>query len=332
MTNTDTQWTTRFPGLSATTFVANSVDLANYTRTESPINDGMLGAIGRAMIYENDVQESFYDRFMQSPLTYGDSVMSARFSEVASRAYDPLAADTALFNATRPSMVSNIAKQNFSRQIAVEIHEAKIKQFMQTPEMIGDVRSAIMASSMVAYRDDMWVAGKEFFSGSVRSAKDAQQYIMTASPGDAEFADEMNEVLWDFAQNKFGYKSTGYNASGFNTKSNSVSIAMKKSAEYPAFKKLYSETFNPSFIRVTQSIDYVDDFATPAGKKSGAGELLAMVVDNRAFKITPMPDTLVTESFRNPARRSTSFFTTYEYAFQHDPFFNVAYIFAPSGA
>ena len=54
-----------------------------------------------------------------------------------------------------------------------------------------------------------------------------------------------------------------------------------------------------------------------------------MVVDDRAFKITPMPETMTTEAFRNPARKSTAYFTTYEYAFQQDPFFNVAYIFAP---
>ena len=102
---------------------------------------------------------------------------------------------------------------------------------------------------------------------------------------------------------------------------------MKKDVEYPAFKKLYSETFNPEFIKIAPTIDYVDDFATPAGMPNTAKGLIGMVVDTRAFDITPMPDTLTTEAFRNPARKSTSFFTTYEYAFAKSPFFNVAYIF-----
>ena len=149
------------------------------------------------------------------------------------------------------------------------------------------------------------------------------------STTDNKFGAELTELLWKISQKDFGYKSTQYNASGYNTKSDSISIALKKDVEYPTFKKMLSETFNPELLRITSTIDYVDDFATPAGAPSGAGELIGMVVDNRAFKITPMPDTLTTEAFRNPVRKSTAYFTTYEYAFQHDPFFNVAYIFAP---
>ena len=140
----------------------------------------------------------------------------------------------------------------------------------------------------------------------------------------------MVETLWDYTENKFAYKSTLYNPSGFNTKSSDIHIALKKEVEYPAFKKLYSETFNPEFIKIAPTIDYVDDFATPAGLPAGADELIGMIVDTRAFSITPMPDTLTTEAFRNPVRKSTSYFTTYEYAFQKDPFFNIAYIYTHS--
>ena len=184
-----------------------------------------------------------------------------------------------------------------------------------------------MAASNACYRDDMWVAAKAYFSGSVSGALSGQLKTMNANPNESGFADEMIETLWDFSQNKFAYKSTSYNPAGFNTKSTNVHIVLKKNAEFPAFKKFYAETFNPEFLRITPTIDYVDDFATPAGAPSGAGDLLGMVVDDRAFAITPMPDTLTTEAFRNPVRKSTSYFTTYEYAFQKDPFFNIAYIF-----
>lgn len=327
MTNTDTQFAARFPGITAAAFNANQSDLANWTPTSSLINTGMLSDIGRATVYAPDIQESFFDRFMRAPLTRGDAAMSARFAEVGSRAYDPLAPDTALFNGSRPGMISNVARKNLSRQIAVEINDYMMKQFAQTPEMIGDAMAAIMATSNVAYRDDMWVAAKEYFSGSTRSALAGQLYTLTANPGESGFADEMVETLWDFSQNKFGYKSALYNPAGYNTKSNKAHIVLKKSAEFPAFKKLYASTFNPEFLRVDQTIDYVDDFATPAGAPAGAGELIGMIVDSRAWAITPMPDTLTTEAFRNPARKSTAYFTTYEYAFQVDPFFNIAYIF-----
>lgn len=327
MTNTDTQFAARFPGILPATFNGNQADLANYQPTTSPINTGMLSDIGRATIYAPDIQESFFDRFMRAPLTRGDSAMSARFEEVVSRQYDPNAPDTDLFNAQKPGMLSNVAKKNLSRQIPVEVHDYLLKQLTQTPEMIGDVMAAIMATSNVCYRDDMWVAAKEFFSGSERGAQSGQEYIMTANPTEAGFADEMVETLWGFSQNKFGYKSTLYNPSGYNTKSNQVHIVMRKDAEFPAFKKLYAETFNPEFLRVDETIDYVDDFATVAGAPVGAADLLAMVVDSRAWAITPMPDTLSTEAFRNPARKATAYFTTYEYAFQADPFFNVAYIY-----
>lgn len=257
--------------------------------------------------------------------------MSARFSEVTSRAYNPKAPDTDLFNGTYATMTSNVATKNFSRQIATEVNDYVLKQFTQTEEMIGDAMAAIMASSNVAYKDDMWVASKEYFSGSTRSAKTTQMHTMTnaVSTTNNAFGAELTELLWKISQKDFGYKSTQYNSAGYNTKSDSISIALKKDVEYPAFKKMLSETFNPELLRITSTIDYVDDFATPAGAPSGAGELIGMVVDNRAFKITPMPDTLTTEAFRNPVRKSTAYFTTYEYAFQHDPFFNVAYIFAP---
>ena len=331
MTSTDTAFGARFPDMTATTFVANQKALADWTPTASPINTDMLSDIARAYIYAPDTQENFYARFMASPLTRGDSVMSARCSEVTSRVYNPKAPDTDLFNGDYATMISNVAKKNLSRQIATEVNDYVLKQFTQTEEMIGDAMSAIMARSQVAYKDDMWVASKEYFSGSTRNAKATQMHTMTnkVSTTDNKFGAELTELLWKISQKDFGYKSTQFNASGYNTKSDSISIALKKDVEYPTFKKMLSETFNPELLRITSTIDYVDDFATPAGAPADAGELIGMVVDNRAFKITPMPDTLTTEAFRNPARKSTAYFTTYEYAFQHDPFFNVAYIFAP---
>ena len=331
MTSTDTNFAGRFPDMSATTFVANQKALADWTPTASTLNTGMMSDIARAYIYAPDVQENFYARFMASPLPRGDSVMSARFSEVTSRVYNPKAPDTDLFNGQYATMISNVATKNLSRQIATEVNDYVLKQFTQTQEMIGDAMAAIMARSQVAYKDDMWVASKEYFSGSVRNAKATQMHTMTnaVSTTDNKFGAELTELLWKISQKDFGYKSTQYNSAGYNTKSDSISIALKKDVEYPAFKKMLSETFNPELLRITSTIDYVDDFATPAGAPASAGELIGMVVDNRAFKITPMPDTLTTEAFRNPARKSTAYFTTYEYAFQHDPFFNVAYIFAP---
>ena len=327
MTGTDTAFAARFAPLTIATMVANQVSLANFVPTSSAINTGMLSDIGRANIYAPDLQDNFYARFMRAPLTRGDSVLTARFGEVASRAYDPAAPDTALFNAANPAMQSIVATKNLSRQIAVELNDYYIKQFCQTDEMIGDVAAAIMAASNACYRDDMWVASKAYFSGSCQGAQNDQIYVTTNAVSDPGFADEMVETLWNFAENKFAYKSTKYNQAQFNTRSENIHIALKKDVEYPAFKKLYSETFNPEFIKIAPTIDYVDDFATPAGAPATAGELIGMVVDTRAFDITPMPDTLTTEAFRNPARKSTSYFTTYEYAFQKNPFFNIAYIF-----
>ena len=329
-TKTDAQFTARFPGLSANTFVANQATLQNYQPTASVLNTGMMSDIGRATVYGPEIQDNFWNRFMKSPLSRGDSAMTARFNEITSRAYNPNAPDTDLFNGNQPGMVSNVATKNLSRQIAVEVNDYYLKQMAQTQEMIGDAMAAIMATSNACYMDDMWVASKEYFSGSVRGAKAAQMITLTNSPTDAGFANEMVETLWRISQKNFGYKSTEFNATGVNTKATNVAIALKKDVEYPAFKKFYADTFNPDFLRVATGIDYVDDFATPAGKPAGAGELIGIVADTRAFEITPMPDTLTTEAFRNPARKSTAYFTTYEYAFQHNPFFDCAYIFAPS--
>lgn len=328
-TATDAQFAARFSGVNVNTFVGNQAALASWTPTQSVLNTGMMSDIGRATVYAPDLQDNFYARFMKAPLGRGDSAMSMRVAEVTSYAYDPEASDSVLFGDYNPAVATNVAKKNLSRQIAVAINDYYLKQMAQTQEMIGDTEAAIMAASNACYRDDMWVASKEYFSGSTNSARAGQLKVLTNDVDDAGFANEMVETLWDFSQNKFGYKSALYNPAQFNTKSNTVHIALKKGAEFPAFKKLYSETFNPEFIRINQTIDYVDDFATPAGAPQSAGELIGMVVDERALAITPMPDTLTTEAFRNPARKETIFYTTYEYAFQKDPFFNIAYIFAP---
>ena len=103
MTGTDTAFTARFSPLTIAGMVANQTSLANFVPTSSAINTGMLSDIGRANIYAPDVQDNFYGRFMRAPLTRGDSVMSARFGEVVSRAYNPAAPDTDLFNSSGSS-------------------------------------------------------------------------------------------------------------------------------------------------------------------------------------------------------------------------------------
>lgn len=338
MTGTDTAFTTRFAPQTIATFVANQTDLGNFVPTTSVLNTGLMSDIGRATVWGPDRQENFYAKFMKAPLPRGDSAMTLRVGEVTSREYNPNAPDTDLFNGQKPEVKTNVAKKNLSRQIAVEINDYYLKQMAQTSEMIGDLEAELMSVSNVAYMDDMWVSSKAYFSGTTNGpngpAKSGQLHVLTNGPEDAGFGDEMTELLWKISQRQFGYKSNLYNPDGVNTKAERVAIALKKDVEYPIFKKLLSETFNPELLRigVEGGIDYVDDFATPTGAPSGAGELIGMVVDLRAFEITPMPDTLTTEAFRNPVRKSTAYFTTYEYAFQKNPFFNVAYIFASGGA
>lgn len=332
MTGTDTQFGNRFTDMTLSTFVANQTSLADYVPTTSLLNTGMLSDIGRATVYAPDTQDNWFARFMRNPLSRGDSAMTAKFNDVTSRAYNPNAPDSDLFNGTVPGMVSVVAKKNLSRQIAVEINDYYLKQMMQTNEMIGDVMASLMAVSNAAYMDDMWVASKAYFSGSTFDAQSTQLHTMTNAIADDGFGAELIELMWRISQNQFGYKSTEYNALQQNTKSPRVAIALTRACEYPAFKKLLSETFNPEFLRIAidGGIGYVDSFATPsAGAPVGAGELLGIIADTRAFDITPMPDTLTTEAFRNPARKSTAYFTTYEYAFQVNNMFNVAYIFAP---
>jgi hypothetical protein len=291
-----------------------------------------MSDIGRATVWGPDKQSNWFSRFMKAPLPRGDAAMTVRVSDVTSRAYDPNAPDTELFNSQKPSVKTNVAKKNLSRQIAVEINDYYLRQMVQTMEMYGNLESELMAISNVAYLDDMWVSSKAYFSGSTDNAKETQLHVMTNKPEDPGFADEMTELLWNISQRQFGYKSTLYNTDGANTKSERVAIALRKDVEYPTFKKLLSETFNPNLLRIEVDGEsgYVDDFATMAGAPVAAGELLGMVVDPRAFEITPMPETLTTEAFRNPVRKSTAYFTTYEYAFQKNPFFNIAYIFAPA--
>lgn len=331
MTIQDTRFSSAFADMTASVFYGSGqTDLANYSPAQSPINTGMLADIGRVTVYGPEAYDNPYAKFMKAPLSRGDSAMTARFSQVTSGAYNPLAPDTALFDGQRPSMLSNVATKNLSRQVRVEINDRLMKQFVQTQDMIGDAASAIMAMSNTRYLDDMYVASNEYFAGSTRGARATQMITLTKGPTDSGFAEEMTEALWNISQNKFKFKSTLYNESQYDTKAESASIIMDKNTQFRTFKKQYADAFNPEYLDIKTETGWVDSFPTVAGKPSGAGDLLAIVADNRAFEITPMPEALSVESFRNPVRKSTMYATTYEYAFSHNPFFNVAYVFAPS--
>ena len=336
-TSTDTDFAARFPDMTVAGFLGNEASLEDWLPTPSSVMLGAFSDIGRQATFGPDRQLSFWQRYMISPMTRGDSVLSSRVGEVSSHAYDPDAPDSALFSGSRPDLSTITAKKNFSRQTSVEVFDALLKQFVQTDDMIGDIMAEILGTSMACYLDDMWTASKEFFSGTMTPdgvnlpPKAGQSKVLTTSPGDEGFADEMVEAIWDFSQNKFAFKSALYNPSGYNTKSQTVDVALVKDIQYPAFKKLYADTFNPAFINLNTDMDYVDSFATPYGAPEGAGELLGMVIDRRAFAIHPLPDSMATEVFRNPARRSSTYFMTYEYVFETRPFFNVGWIFAPAG-
>lgn len=332
-TNQDTNFASRFADMTASVFYgSNTSDLKGYKPTESTVNTGMLADIGRVTVYGPETQENPYSKFVRSPLTRGDSAMTARFSQVTSKAYDPLASDSALFDGDRPSMISQVTTKNLSRQVRVEINDRWMKQFCQTEEMIGDTASAIMATSNACYLDDMYSASNEYFSGSVRGAQASQMITLGTTPTDAGFAEEMTETLWNITQNKFRFKSTAYNKSKYSTKTDNATIIMDKSCVFQTFKKQYADAFNPSYLDIETSSGYVDSFATTAGKPSNSGNLLAIVADNRAFDIVPMPEALSVEAFRNSARKSTMYATTYEYAFGQNPFVNCVYIFSKGSA
>ena len=333
MTSTqDSRFASRFADMTASVFYGSGVkSLGDYSPAASTINTGMLADIGRATVFGPESYDNPFAKFMRSPLTRGDSAMTARFSQVTSGAYNPLASDSALFDGQRPSMLSNVETKNLSRQVRVEINDRMLKQFAQTDEMIGEAAAAIMATSNTCYLDDMYVASNEYFAGSTRNALATQMITLSVGTSDDSFAEEMTEALWNITQNKFKFKSELYNASGYATKAENCSIIMDKNCQFRTFKKQMADAFNPSYLDIATETGYVDSFPSAvAGKPSGAGDLLAIVADNRAFDIVPMPEALSVESFRNAARKSTMYATTYEYAFGHNPFFDVAYIFAPS--
>jgi len=327
MTAQDTRFASAFADMTASVFYGSGMtNLTNYQPASSPFNNNMLADIGRVTVYGPESYDNPYAKFMKSPLTRGDSAMVTRFSQVTSGAYDPLAPDTALFDGQRPEQLSNVMSKSLSRQVRVEISDRLMKQFVQTEEQIGDSAAAIMAMSNARYLDDMYIASNEYFSGSTRGAKPTQMITLNTAPSDSGFAEEMTETLWNVTQNKF--KSTDFNKSGYSTKAESASIIMDKNTQFRTFKRQFADAFNPSYLDIETATGWVDSFASTAGKPAGAGDLIAIVCDNRAFDIVPMPEALSVESFGNPARKSTMYATTYEYAFGHNPFFDCVYIFA----
>lgn len=331
MTQQDTDFTARFPEITPANFYAAPTTLANFSPTANAINVGMLSDIGRALISGPAVfDDNFYGRYVESPLTRGDAFLMGRFGDISSNVYNPAANDTELFDVDNPTFTGYVAKKNLSRQIRLNVADRWLKQFCQTEEMIGDAMAAIMSSSVACYKDDLWTAAKEYVSGSTRGALTGQLEVMTNQISTQAGQEELIEDIWSFSQNKFKYKSAKYNAAGFPTLSKNVHIALLKDAQYEMRKKL-ADTFHPDLLtdKVGVTIDYVDSFATPAGAPNNAGDLIGIIADERAFHFVPMPEGVVTESFRNPAAHSTYYYTTYETAYGHDLTQNIAYIFAP---
>lgn len=328
MTKTDTDFTAHFTPQTISGMIGAETTLANWTPTQNAINTGMLSDIGKAIIKGAPVfNNSFYAKYLRSPLTRGDSFLMGRFGEVQSKAYNPAATDTELFDVQNPDFTAYVAKKNLSRQIRTNVADRWLKQFCQTEEMIGDAMSAIMQASIAEYYDDLFIAAKAYVSGSTRGSQTDAMPVMTNALNTSAGQAELLENLWKFSQNKFKYKSTKYNPAQYNTFSKNVHIALKKDCQYEMYKKL-ADTFHPDLLQVPTDISWVDDFATPAGAPSTAGELIGIISDAEAFHFVPMPEGVVTESFRNPASLSTYYYTTYETAFGQDLTQNIVYLFA----
>ena len=340
MTNQDTLYAGRFadnlsknPAVTTAGFVATGqTPFADYTPTQSAVNVGLMGDIGRAYITTLETNDNPFGFAYRPNLGRGDSVLDGRFKPVKSRTYDPLAGDSVLFNANRPEFVGSVATLNYSRQTDIEINDQKMSQFAQTAEMDGDIESALMASLNQSLRMDLYTASVEYFCGSTRGAQSTQLRTMTAKKSESGFGVELIEQIWSATQQDMGYVSTSFNKSGIETKAQSPVVILSKDVEFPTFKKLYSETFNPDFLKleINGGIRYVESMpGTVAGAPSGT-ELVGIVADPRAFGITPLSSGVTVEAFRNPARRSTSYFQTAEFIYSHAPMYDVEYIFAPT--
>ena len=337
MTNQDTLYATRFsdnmsknPAITTSGFTASGqTPFADYTPTQSAVNVGLMGDIGRAYITALESNANPFDFAYRPVLARGDSILDGRFKPVNSRTYDPLAGDSVLFNANRPEFVGSVATKNYSRQTDIEINDQLMSQYMQTAEMQGDVESALMASLNQSLNMDLYTASVEYFCGSTRGAQSTQLKTLadtvTSNPAD------LIEAIWTATQKEMGYVSTSFNKSAIPTKAEAPVVILSKDCEFPAFKKLYAETFNPDFLKLELNggIRYVESMPTCAGAPSGT-ELVGVVADPRAFGITPLPNGVTVEAFRNPARRSTSFFQTAEFIYSHAPMYDVEYIFAPT--
>lgn len=340
MTDQDTRYSARFPSGNMSTqpavTVANfptsgNTTLAGYTpvNDNGVFNNSMLSDIGRAMVYGPETQDNVFAKYMTTPLARGNADMSAVFQGYKSKAYDPLVGDSALFNATKPQMLSSVVQKNVERTVDVEINDSWLKQFVQSAEMIPDAQAAIMANLNASYLDDMYALSNEYFLGSTHGAVATQSVVISKKPGESGFEDAMLEELYNTATKDFKWKSTKFNALGYNTKSDNIDVILDKSIEYKTFRKTYADTFHPDYIKIQPELGFVDSVpGTVAGAPENAGALLGIVCDRRALEILPMPDAIQVDTFRNGARHSTSVFETFSYGLGIRKMFNLKYIFA----
>lgn len=171
---------------------------------EDPLYSGMFEAIGRVTIYASQFLQNPFAKFIKDPLTSGNAHMAGLFKDIRSHEWNPVGKrpggrdygvlgidfanqeseinkitakpclydvpDTGwLFKAETPEFVSTVSRINFSREIALLVNAREYARYCQTPEMVGEIGSALMGMSNAIYMNDMREASKNFFCGILRA-------------------------------------------------------------------------------------------------------------------------------------------------------------------
>lgn len=312
--------------------------LALFKPDSSELNTGMVGAIGRATIFNPDMQPELASRFMTPNLTQGNATLAGVFQELTPGDFNPKSPAGTVYTGERPAFINSVAKTPWKRQLKFELNDEYVAEHCQTPEMVGDVIAAQMAGIAVEKNRDMYAKTVSEIStlGDTGKLKDGQIVTLTAGVGDAGFGEQLNNAIADTLGNKFHFVSNRYNSYGkdggesYRTKTDDAVLILKKEIDYPGFQKLYSETYNPEYIKAKDEskIEWVDSFDAPATVPKDT-ELVGIILDKRALAINPLGSGFSIESQRLIDRQATAYFGTYKYLFEYRNYFNHRAIFAP---
>lgn len=322
MTVTDTAWTNRLQAIMPDNFMANIS--ADFQGTMSPILTSMMNMIGRTIVHSPDTMMNPFAGWTKAIMDYGDTIQEYKSTILTGQEYDPEAED--VFATVKNSPIAQYSKYNDRTQYQQTIYDNQIKMAFTSESLFGDFVASQLDALTQSDTIDKFTKWKKYLSNGT-IAPTTGKFVMTNTEG-SEFGEELVKKMKELTT-AFRFPSTNFNVNGDTAVSGGIDIIMRAEDKNLIDVDFLKGVYNLDKVGVDANFIYIDDFATVTqGKPEGAGDLVAVVADNRAFSYTPR--TPVGSSAYNGKALNTNYWLTVQGIYSVAKFRNIAQIYLPT--